>query len=293
MNIVFQISGGIGKCIMATAVCEAIKKQYPESKVIVISGYPEVFLNNENVQRSYGFNNLSYFYEEYIENQDVKVFAHDPYLETSHIKYEKHCIETWCELFGIKYNGELPKINLTDREKTFFGNRFVSDKPIFLIQPNGGGQSDLKYSWARDIPRVVVDAVIEEFKNDYNIVHIRRDDQLGYNFTTQVSDSFRALCVLISMSEKRLLIDSFGQHAAFSLHKPSTVCWIANKPNVFGYPINDNIVCNQFTIKPELRNSVFGKFNIGGDVIEFPYNNEDEIFNIDRIIASLKNQKNG
>ena len=28
MNIVFQINGGIGKCIMATAVCEAINKKY-------------------------------------------------------------------------------------------------------------------------------------------------------------------------------------------------------------------------------------------------------------------------
>jgi hypothetical protein len=46
MNIIFQISGGIGKCVMATAVCEAIKKQYPDSRLIVVSGYADVFLNN-------------------------------------------------------------------------------------------------------------------------------------------------------------------------------------------------------------------------------------------------------
>ena len=72
MNIVFQINGGIGKCVIATAVCEAIKKEYPESKLIVISGYPDVFLNNPNVDRAFAFGGFSYFYEEYIEDKEFK-----------------------------------------------------------------------------------------------------------------------------------------------------------------------------------------------------------------------------
>ena len=47
MNIIFQINGGLGKCIMATAVCAAIKKKYPKSNLIVISAYSDVFLNNK------------------------------------------------------------------------------------------------------------------------------------------------------------------------------------------------------------------------------------------------------
>ena len=90
------------------------------------------------------------------------------------------------------------------------------------------------------------------------------------------------------MSSKRLFIDSFAQHAASAMGMPSTVCWIANSPKVFGYEIHDNIVSNPFTIKPELRNSVYSKFNIGGDVLEFPYNNESEIFDSYRLINSLK-----
>jgi hypothetical protein len=68
----------------------------------------------------------------------------------------------------------------------------------------------------------------------------------------------------------------------------STVCWIANSPKVFGYDIHDNIVANPFTTNPELRNSYFGKFNIAGDLLEFPYNNEDEIFDVNKIIKSLE-----
>lgn len=288
MNIIFQINGGIGKCVMATAVCEAIKKKYPESNLIVMSGYADVFLNNPNVYRSFSFGSVSYFYNEYVENKEVLIFAQDPYLETAYINQNEHLIKTWCEMFDIPYNGEQPKIHLTSREIKFYANKFVSDKPIFLIQTNGGAQTEHKYSWARDIPSSAIIKVIENFKEDYSIVHIKREDQLGYNFTIPISDNFRALAVLISLSSKRLLIDSFAQHTAAAMGMPSTVCWIINKPEVFGYNIHTNILANEFTNVPELRSSYLQKFNISGDLLEFPYNSEEEIFDVEKIIESLK-----
>jgi hypothetical protein len=288
MNIIFQINGGIGKCVMATAVCEAIKKQYPDSKLIVVSGYADVFLNNPHVYRSYQFGGISYFYSEFIEGQKYMILAHDPYVQTEYVEQKEHLIKTWCDMFHIKYNGEQPKIYLTDREKKFFEQKFTSDRPVLLLQTNGGAQTEHKYSWARDIPSTVAVKVIEHFKRGYNVVHIRRDDQNQFDGTFGVTDTFRALAVLVSMSSKRLLIDSFSQHVAASMNLPSTVCWIANSPVVFGYDMHTNILANPFTTKPELRNSYFGKFNIAGDLLEFPYNNEDEIFDVDKIIKSLE-----
>jgi hypothetical protein len=272
---------------MATAVCSAIKKKYPESNLIVVSGYPDVFLNNKDVHRSYVFNGISYFYNEYIDGKEFLVFANDPYLETGHIRQDEHLIKTWCEMFGLEYAGEQPVINLTIREAQYFQNKFATEKPILLLQTNGGAQTEHKYSWARDIPSTAVVKIIEHFKNDYTIVHIRREDQLSYNDTIPVTDTFRALCVLLALSSKRLLIDSFAQHAAAALELPSTVCWIANKPEVFGYDLHDNIIANEFTTEPELRNAYLSKFNIAGELIEFPYNTEDEIFNVEAIIESL------
>jgi hypothetical protein len=288
MNIIFQINGGIGKCVMATAVCEAIKKKYPDSKLIVVSGYADVFLNNPHVYRSYQYGGISYFYSEYIDGKDYKIFAHDPYVQTEYVEQKEHLIKTWCEMYDVPYNGEQPKIYLTGREVKFFENKFTSDRPILLLQTNGGAQTEHKYSWARDIPSSVAIKVIDHFKLEYNVVHIRRDDQNQFEGTFGVSDSFRALCVLVSMSSKRLLIDSFAQHVAASMSLPSTVCWVANSPKVFGYTMHNNILANPFTTKPELRNSYFGKFNISGDLLEFPYNHEDEIFNVDQIIKSIE-----
>ena len=280
--------GGIGKCVASTAICEIIKKKYPDSKLVVVSAYSDVFLNNPNVDRAYNFGSTSYFYEEFVENKEVLLFGHDPYLEINHIQHKEHLLQTWCNMFGLDYNGELPKIYLTDRERKFYQNKYKSDKPILLIQPNGGAQTDVKYSWARDLPENVVTRIIKEFRNSYNILHVKRDDQPKYSDTYEITDNFRALCVLTEMSDKRLLIDSFLQHASTALNKKSTVCWIVNKPNVFGYELHDNITCNNFTGKGETRSAYLNKFNISGDLVEFPFNNEREIFDEEKIIHSLK-----
>ena len=62
MKIIFQIDGGIGKSVAATAVCRAIKKAYPNDELIVVTAHPEVFLANPCVKTVYGRNDMSYFY---------------------------------------------------------------------------------------------------------------------------------------------------------------------------------------------------------------------------------------
>lgn len=287
-NIIFQINGGIGKCIASTAVCAAIKAKYPDSKLIVVSGYPEVYLKNPNVYRALAFGQQQYFYQEYIEGKDFMLFAHDPYLVTEHIKSTEHLIETWCKQFYLPVVQTKGSLYLTKREIDMYSVKYNSDKPIFLLQTNGGGQTDLKYSWARDMPSYVAQAIIQHFSPTHNILHIKRDDQIAYQGTHPVSDSLRGLLVLIMLSDKRLLIDSFAQHAAAAIDKPSTVLWVVNNPNVFGYSTHINIVANKETTVPELRNAYLSKYNIGGDLMEFPYNDETEMFDVNAIISTFQ-----
>ncbi len=289
MNIIFQIDGGIGKNVAATAVCKAIKTQYPNDKLIVITGYPEVFLCSPYVDKALNFNNLNYFYSDNIEGQQVKMMLHNPYMESDFVNQIGHLNKVWCEMFGIKYNNEQPELHLNNRELQFFGNQISAPKPIMVLQTNGGAQNQPnKYSWTRDLPIATAQKVVNHFVKDYTIVHIRREDQPALQNTISVHNEFRAIATLINMSTKRLFIDSFCQHTAASLNKPSVVCWIGNIPSQFGYDIHTNIIANPPTMKPELRNSVFSKYNISGQPTEFCYNSEDEIFDADRIIEALQ-----
>jgi len=290
MNIIFSIQGGMGKSIMGTAVCKAIKKQYPNSKLIVVTGYQDVFLNLDYVDMCYHHGQEFYFYEKYIQDRpDTLIFANEPYVETEHVLRKEHTIETWCKLNGINYNGELPEVSLNEREFTFYMAKYQSDKPIMIIQTNGGAaQQEFKYSWARDIPNVVTKAVIEQYFHKYTIYHIRREDQFGFENTIPVQDGYKAIATLIARSQKRLFMDSFCQHLAAAINIKSTVLWITNSPNQFGYSIHDNILANAETKKPDLRHAFLSKYNITGSLHEFPYQAEAEIFNIDKIIESIE-----
>jgi len=293
-SIILQIDGGIGKNIAATAVCAAIKKQYPDDELIVLTGYPEVFFCNPNL-KVFGHNEGHYFYQQYVENRDIKVLAHNPYLETSFIKGGVHLIQTWCEMFGIDYNGELPELFINSRELNFYTNVFSSknffarNKPIMVIQTNGGAKDQSnKYSWVRDLPVLAAQKVVDTFANDYTIVHLRRDDQLQLKNVISLQSDFRSIAVLIGLSSKRLFIDSFGQHTAAALGKPSVVCMIDQYTNDhFGYDMHTAVIANAPTVTPELRHSKFSRYNIIGNPIEFPYNNESEIYDVDKIVQAL------
>lgn len=293
MNIIFQIDGGIGKNIMGTAVCKAIKKAYPADKLIVVAGYPEVFVNNPYVDRCVHFGGTHYFFRDFVQGQDIRAFIHNPYHDTQFINHSAHCIKAWIEMYGMKYDGEQPEIFLTKRERDYYMRNFKPDRPIMVVQTNGGAEGqDNPYSWARDIPQATAQKVVNAFKDEYAVLHIRRNDQPQLENTLSLTASFREIATVIyEFSEKRFFMDSFAQHTAAAFDLPSTVCWIANSPKVFGYACHHNIQAFAETVEPDLRQSYLSKYNIAGNPLEFPYDNEDQIFDADQIIESIKKQK--
>lgn len=288
MNIIFDISGGLGKNILSTAVLKAIRKQYSKANIIVITSYPDVFINNPNVNRVVVHGTITNLYKDFIENKDTKVFIIDPYSTSDYITESKHLIEIWCDLCGVTYNGEQPEIVLSKGEKDYFSPFYKMDKPIMAIQPNGGASDQpLRYSWTRDIPEVTMNQVIDHFKKDYAIVHIKREDQIIYNDTVGALDSYRSIAVLLMLAQKRLLIDSSAMHIATALKLPSTVTWMGTNPKIFGYDIHTNIVANTPDLVTNLDNPYFQKYALFEDLSRCPYSDLDKIFNVEDIIKSL------
>jgi hypothetical protein len=180
---------------------------------------------------------------------------------------------------------------MTQRELNYFQKHVNLQKPMFIMQTNGGGDMNKKYSWARDIPHHVVMSVIEHFLPQYDIVHVRRDDQQEYPNTIKLTAPFRQIAATALLSEKRLVMDSFLQHTLAAFNLPSVACWVVNSPKVFGYDVHTHITANPYTREPELRNAYIEKFNIGGDEAEFPYNHEKEIFDAYKIVEALENMR--
>ena len=291
---IFNVQGGIGKHIAATAVAKCIKNNFPDRELIVVCAWPSPFINLDFVDRVYKEGMTPYFYQDYVLGKDSLLFKHEPYFTTDHIHGNKSLIENWCELYGLEYNGEKPQLVFNLREKQLANVLWQSDKPILLLQSSGGiynQQDGPLYKWTRDMPVDMTNKIVEEFKENYNVFQVVKANGLVAEGAIPVANehSVMELMTILMRSEKRLFIDSCLQHGAAALDLPSTVMWIGTNPKVFGYDIHDNIVANQL---PEFKlpDSFIFNYNFDGITHECPYKTEEEMFDVDEIISSVKRQ---
>ena len=291
MNVIIDVSGGLGKSIISTAVIKALRKHYVRDNIIVVTSYPDVFKGNPNVNRVITHANSGPVFRDFINNKEAKVFLTDPYSTSDFIMEKKHLIEIWCDICGVNYDGEMPELFITKSETQYYEDFYGVDKPILAIHPNGGSiEQSLKYSWTRDIPRPILEDVIDYYKDDYSIVHIKREDQLVYPNTISALDNFRSIAIMLKLSSKRLFIDSSVMHISTALNLPSTVVWIGTNHKVFGYNMHDNIIANPHTAKHDISNNKYQKYMLFEDITRIPYADMNDIFNVNDIINSINKQ---
>jgi len=294
---IFQIHGGIGKHIAATAVAKTIKENYPDRKLIIVCAYPELFINLPFVSRVYQLGATQYFYQEYIQNTDSIVFCHEPYYTTEHIHKQLPLIENWCKLYNLKYNGARPALQYNRVQQTIAKTNWARRKPTLIIHTNGGLMSnDAKpYAWTRDMPFEIAQEVTEYYKNKYHVMQLTKLNSPKLEHAEHIyATQDRALTLMeffsiLLNSEKRLLIDSSVQHAAAALNKKSTVLWIGTSPKVFGYPIHDNIVTT-VPVDFKLPGSYLFDFDFSGNELEYPFATDSKLFNVSDIIKSIDAQ---
>ena len=295
---IFHLQGGIGKHIAATAIAQAIKANHPDRKLIVVCAYPDIFINLPYVHRVYQIGATKYFYQEYVQDKDSILFHHEPYFTTNHIHKRKVLIENWCDMYGLKYSGETPDLKFNklqfDLSKKHWSR---GNKPIMIIHTNGGLMAtDAKpYAWTRDMPFDTAQALVDHYRKDYHIfqstkMNSPRLEGAEHIFATaQQSLSLMEYFTILLHAKKRILIDSCLQHAAAAMKRPSTVLWNGTSPQVFGYQLHDNI-CTQVPYDFKLPGSYLFDFDFNGNEVEYPYEDDVKLYDIDQIIASVDAQ---
>lgn len=294
---IFHLQGGIGKHIAATAVAKVIKNNHPDRKLIVVCAYPDIFINLSFVDRVFTLGNTSYFYQEFVQDKDSILFHHEPYYTTDHIHKRKKLIENWCNMYGLKYNGEQPELKFNklqfDISKSFWGRK----KPIMVLHTNGGMMtSDAKpYAWTRDMPVDIAQELVDYYKKDYHIFQITKLNSSKLEgaehvfATQQQSLSLMELFSILLHSKKRILIDSCMQHAAAAMKRKSTVLWNGTSPKVFGYDLHENI-CTDIPYNYKLPGSYLFDFDFNGNEVEYPFTDDVKLFDINKIIDSVNKQ---
>jgi hypothetical protein len=167
-------------------------------------------------------------------------------------------------------------------------------KPMLLLHTSGGlfsGDNNMKYKWTRDMPISVMNAIYDEFSVNYDIFQVTRPGSVTIPNANIIDKEYSVmeLMTILLRSNKRVFIDSCLQHGAAALNLRSTVLWIGTDPKIFGHQLHDNILANQ---KPDFKlpDSYLFNYNFEGITHECPYKDDSEIFDIPKIIDSIKRQ---
>jgi hypothetical protein len=285
--IIFDVQGGMGKNIMATAVVSALKKQYSDYEIVVVCGWPAVWLNNPNVYRVYGFGNVPYFYDDFIRGNDILVFKHEPYHHQDYMLKKRHLIEVWCEQCGVRHQGETPEIYYNWREDKYISGLMGND-PYTVIQCSGGTNNPSKYSWVRDIPFRQAQSIV-----DYLNVQGKKVIQLKEKEAPQLenvypfeTENIRDLFGVIKFSENRILIDSYSQHVAACFGLKSTVLWPVDNSQILGYGFHNNINSSVNKHMTHKIDSYLLEDNITGTFHECPFESPD-VFNLEEVYKAI------
>jgi len=245
---VFHIEGGLGKNIAATAVAKCIKNNHPDRELIVVCSHPEIFLNLPFIDRVYRIGTTPYFYQDFIDGRDSLIFKHEPYFTSDHIHKRLSLIENWCKIYDLDFSGESPELIFNVRQRQFGFRKWHRDRPIAVIQTNGGPLNDQPYvySWTRDMPIDLATEIVKVLNQTHHVIQICRSCEhviSGAEVIHEPMGNMEMLSLLL-FSERRILIDSCLQHAAAAMMLPSTVLWIGTSPKIFGYDIHHNVVAD-------------------------------------------------
>ena len=293
-KVILHANGGIGKNVVATAVLKAIKKKY-DLPIYVVTGWPEIYKFDPNVERVFKFGATQDFDEDNIKRGNPLILAQEPYLSTQHIVERKPLRQSWIEMYGMEYDNEYPELHFNHRHHEVVRQNFQRDKPTVLMQTNGGApdpEGKRLYSWARDMPMITAQGVVDRLKSKYHFFQICYNEQQVLNDAEPVQGlNEMELFALLKETQGRVLIDSSMQHGAGAMNLPSTVVWIANEPEVWSYTCHSHILPKVEKKFDTPAKDLYQRYDIGGSTDEYPYETDD-IFDVDEIVSSVEKQIN-
>jgi len=291
-NIVFFCEGGIGKNIAGTAVVRAIKKQFPDKKITVVAGCPDIFMNNLNVRKIFNFNNALHFYNDLIDqNDDIYIMKVESYLHTDYLTKQKHVVECWCEMLGVEWDGNEPDLFFTpndiDAAKIYIDEFTNKGKKKFaMFQWIGGkvpNQPDntkemkafLAEMYRRAIPQKHAQEIANLLMEKYNckVGLIQHQNFPVLDKCERICFPIRATISLLYNADYFIGIDSLLQHAAASkqINKRGIVIWGGTSPICLGYPLHKNLQIKACTT-PECHrpNSYLLDMQVNGQMWDCP-----------------------
>ncbi len=259
----YPIKGGIGKCVLFTALIEKLADATGR-KVVVGSGFPGVFASHPQVAGT--MKSISAEAIEKVADRFEDIVMREPYV-SNYCKGDRHILDEWARLYGLEpfsRGGYYAKPDLILNEvvvKQANQIRTQLKKPFFMVQwtggqPPGNFKNDKKYpdnylTQARNVRNYkdIMSALAEAFPEHLFLVYALPNEpvQMPEHVRARVARARApalAYAELLKHADGFVALDSSLQHfgAARQIERKGVVLWgQKTTPDKIGYATHTNL----------------------------------------------------
>ena len=246
----YIIEGGIGKQVAFTAIIDALVKKDKE-KIQVHSPYVDIFGGNTNVKYALDSNSIHLQDKRILDSQNI--FHCEPY-KTNFIKGEYHIIQSFCKLFGVKYDEKMRPKMYTDHYKND-AKKIAGDDNFIVVQFSGGqapagfnpsnsyNSNDPTRNYHPHLAQKVVNLIKEKHEN-LKILNFSLPNEPNYEQTVKPKlMPFAQWHEILKLTNCKgfISVDSCLNHFARSVGRKGVVIWGGTRWIQFGYKENINV----------------------------------------------------
>jgi len=221
MQKIIQIDGGIGRVLCATHALNTLSEQ---DEIVVLTTWPDVFINNPNILKTYGLNR-EYIWDDVIRHGDFRY--PEPYFTRKYYTQEYHLSQAFNSILLDDPKFTFPKLYLTPQE-VIWGKGFVNNiktqfcgRLIVAFQPFGASAINTEgiitdetcRSLSMDSVRFIADNLKDVIL--INCSHISIDHRNVW----QASFTIRELFAVVAACDHVFTVDSMLNHVGAAFQK--------------------------------------------------------------------------
>ena len=223
-----------------------------KEKIQIHSPYVDVFGGNLNVKFALDANQIHHNDKRILDSQNICYC--EPY-KANFIKGEQHIIQSYCKLFGVKYDEKMRPKMFTDHYKDD-AKRVAGDDKDFIVVQFSGGQApagfnpqnhyvsgDPTRNYHPHLAQKVIDLIRKEYE-ELKIINFSLPNEPAYKETERPDViPFAQWHQILKLSNCKgfISVDSCLNHFARSAGRKGVVIWGGTRWSQFGYKQNKNI----------------------------------------------------
>jgi len=247
-DYIIQYFGGIGDNLLCSTVTREIKKRNPNSRIWIITEFPELFFYNDDINHTFRQeHHWHLWYSPMLRSRRLDiVYTRAKYAgenSKDDVSPSEHILAIMCRKAGIRGEVNLrPYFYLTEEEK-LKGRYADRQLAIQCISPDST-PAMLNKLWYVDRFQIVVDRIKAEIDGNIEIIQIGNDKDPPLNGVKDLrgKTSIRSIAAILSQSECFVGTVGLLMHLGRSVECRSVIIYGGREhSSQSGYPCNENL----------------------------------------------------